>query len=31
MTRQIALWVDVALRATRIGLLLLAVLFPDLP
>jgi hypothetical protein len=31
MTRRIALWVDVALKAALIGLLLLAVLFPDLP
>lgn len=31
MTRRIARWVDVALKAALIGLLLLAVLFPDLP
>jgi hypothetical protein len=31
MTRRIALWVDVALKTALIGLLLLAVLFPDLP
>ena len=31
MTRRIALWVDVALKAALIGLLLVAVLFPDLP
>jgi hypothetical protein len=31
MPRRIAFWVDVALKAALIGLLLLAVLFPDLP
>jgi hypothetical protein len=31
MTRRIAFWVDLALKAALIGLLLLAVLFPDLP
>jgi hypothetical protein len=31
MPRRIALWVDVAVKALLIGLLLLAVLRPDLP